>query len=77
MDIPISDCQRKIRMLEMFGLIICIKQMHKRGFGKIKLYKVSEDKVKVEKENDRYVVKINVPLSFALDLGKFWKDFDI
>jgi hypothetical protein len=71
--IPIATCHRKIHMLERFGLVVCVKKYFSNGNGPIKVYKASEEKVKVTRENGTYIVRVNVSLDIAVDLhrGRF------
>jgi hypothetical protein len=47
----------------------------KQGNGGVKLYRASEDKVKIEHENGRSIVKINVPFGIAMDLSRRWNEY--
>lgn len=67
--IPAAVCSKKIKMLESYGLVVCVKKLPSHDDGPIKVYRASEEKVKIEQENGRYVVKIKVPLDIALELN--------
>lgn len=69
-DIPIAICNKKMRMLESLGLVVCVKKLTLDNDGMTKFFIASEKRVKVEHENGRYVVKINVPLNVAMELSK-------
>lgn len=70
-DIPIALCIKKMRLLEKLGLVVCVKKIViDDDDGMTRLYRASEDKVKVHRENGRYVVKIDLPLGTAIDLSK-------
>ncbi len=73
--IPIATCHRKIHMLERFGLVVCVRRFFSNGTGPIKVYRASEEKVKVTRENGRYIVRVNVPLGIAVDLHKRGDDY--
>ncbi len=78
--IPIAICYKKIKLLERYGLIHSVKMHDSRNYGKesnggTKLYRASEDKVKIEQENGRSIVKINVPFGIAMDLSRRWNEY--
>lgn len=78
--IPIAICYKKIKLLERYGLVHCVKMPNSqdyggKGNGGVKLYRASEDKVKIEHENGRSIVKINVPFGIAMDLSRRWNDY--
>jgi hypothetical protein len=75
--IPIATCFKKIKLLERYGLVHCVKTLAPKGNGGkgnggVKIYRASEDKVKIEQENGRTIVKINVPFGIAFDLSQRW-----
>ena len=73
--IPIAICHRKMKLLEGMGLVTCAQKVVSNERQTVKLYSAHEEKVKVEKDNDRYVVRIDVPLDVALDISIGWTDF--
>ena len=70
-DIPIALCIKKIKLLEKLGLVVCVRKVVMKDDDLTsRFYRASEDKVKVHRENGRYVVKIDLPLGTAIDLSK-------
>jgi transcription initiation factor IIE alpha subunit len=68
--IPIAECQKKMRLLENLGLVICVRKVVSDEDGTTKVYEAVKNKVMVHKEDGRYVVKIDVPISVALELSR-------
>jgi len=73
--IPVAICHRKMKLLEGMGLVTCTRRIVNEEKGTVKFYKALEDKVNVEKDNGRYVVRIDVPLHVAIDISLGWRDF--
>ena len=73
--IPIAICHRKMKLLEGLGLVTCARIVVSDERRTVKLYSAQEEKVKVAKDNGRYVVRIDVPHNVALDISIGWRDF--
>jgi hypothetical protein len=73
--IPIAVCNSKMKMLEGLGLIKCSKRVVASETRTVNFYSAMEDRVKVSRDDGRYVVKIDVPLGVALDISLEWHDF--
>ena len=73
--IPVAICHRKMKLLEGLGLVTCTRRVASEEKGTVKFYSASEDIVKVAQDNDRFVVRIDVPLDVALDISIGWRDF--
>lgn len=73
--IPVVICHRKIKLLEGPGLVTCAQRIVTEDKGTVKFYRANEDSVEVAKGNGRYVVRINVPPSIALDISIGRRDF--
>lgn len=72
--IPIAICQSKMKLLEGLGLVICSKRVIASETRTLYFYSTKEDRVKVSKDNDRFVVRIDVPIGVVLDLSLGWHD---